>query len=67
MVTSTDRNSDVTDPLMKSATPAIAPLAMEMEVLVNQLEADLRQNGTVSLELADRVHELRVRAERLFA
>jgi hypothetical protein len=67
MVTDVHRDSGEAGPSRTGAVFAIAPMAMEVEILVDRLEADLRQDGSVSPELADQLHELRARAERLFA
>ena len=62
-----DANFGDTGPPLTGGMLAIAPLALEVEDLVDRLEADLRQGGTVSAELANHLHELKVRAERLLA
>ena len=66
MIISVHGNSGDADPSRACSLLAIAPLAMEVEVLVDQLEADLLQDGYFSAEVTDRVHDLRARAARLF-
>ena len=45
---------------------AIAALAIEMKALVDRLEADWDEQHILKHETADRLHNLRERAERLF-
>jgi hypothetical protein len=40
-------------------------LAAELDLLVNGIEAEMRDTGSLSVTTAERVHELRLRLERL--
>ena len=42
----------------------MATIALELDRLVDSMEAELRETGTVSTDAAERLRELRLRLER---
>jgi hypothetical protein len=65
MITGIDRNAKAAGPT-ESEVHSVASLALEVEMLVDRLDAEL-PTGTVSADLVERLHQLRDRAERILA
>jgi len=43
----------------------MATIALELEKLVDSMEVELRETGTISKDAAERLRELRLRLERV--